>query len=185
MKNILFLLAFLPCLAFAQKKSIDGFMDIPFGSDSASVKAAILAKGGTQVDSLCQKDRLVFTNISLSQRPVSYLSVFFVGNKAYDVFFHFTDIGDNILSYYDNLAADITAVYGKAAQVANAPGYNNTEKIRKLQSGNITVKTIWQSKNRNVILLHITPDGNSLMIELQYQDSTLWEVAASKRRSDL
>jgi len=40
MKKTLFFLVFLfPCLAIAQKKSIDGFMDIPFGSDSATVKA--------------------------------------------------------------------------------------------------------------------------------------------------
>jgi len=42
--SILFLLPF--CVLAQSKKSIDGFMDIPFGSDSATVKAAVLAKGG-------------------------------------------------------------------------------------------------------------------------------------------
>lgn len=186
MKRILFLCIFLfPCLAFAQKKSIDGFMDIPFGSDSLTVKAAVLEKGGRQIDSLSKKGELVFTNLSLGQRPVSYLSVYFVNNKAYDAFFHFTDTGDNILSYYDDLATDITATYGRPAEIANASGYSNTEKIAKLLFGNIEVKTIWQAKNKNAILLHIVPENNSLIIELRYQNSALWDLAAAKRRSDL
>jgi hypothetical protein len=186
MKKIVFVLIILfPCLAFAQKKSIDSFMDIPFGSDSATVIAAVVAKSGIRVDSLCKKNKLVFTKLSLGQRPVSYLSVYFVNNKAYDAFFHFTDTGDTILSYYDDLATDITGIYGKAAEVANAPGYSNTEKIAKLLFGNIEVKTIWQAKNKNAILLHIVPEHNSLIIELRYESSALWDLAAAKRRSDL
>ena len=186
MKTVLFLILFLlPCLVFAQKKSIDGFMDIPFGSDSATVKAAVFAKGGVRIDTLCKKDELSFSNFSMSGRPVYSLNVFFVNNKAYDAFFHFADTGDNILSYYDDMVADVKAIYGKPAETDNAPGLSNTVKIRKLQSGNIAVKTIWISKNKNGIVVQIVPLDQYLMLELSYQDSDLWDLKAAKRRSDL
>ena len=67
MKKALFFLIFLfPCFSFAQKKSIDGFMDIPFGSDSATVKAAVFAKGGKQIASFSSKNELIFSNLSLN-----------------------------------------------------------------------------------------------------------------------
>ncbi|HEY9003354.1 MAG TPA: hypothetical protein VIM89_18505 [Mucilaginibacter sp.] len=185
MKKILSLLIFLlPCFAFAQKKSIDGFMDIPFESDSATVKAAVLAKGGIKVDSLSKKDQLTFSNFSFSDRPINNLNVFFMDNKAYDAFFDFSNT-DDILNYYDSLVADITAVYGKPGEVYNAPGYTNSEKIRMLLKGNIDIRTLWQSKNRNVISLHIVLYGNALILRLRYQNTDLSNAAAAKRRSDL
>src|SRR6202000_1652435 len=80
--SILFLLPF--CLSAQSKKSIDSFMDIPFGSDSATVKAAIIAKGGSiRSDSQLDKGELEFVNFPMSQRHVSFLLVKFVNNKAY------------------------------------------------------------------------------------------------------
>jgi hypothetical protein len=130
MKQNLFLLLFLlPCLAFAQsKKSIDGFMDIPFGSDSANVKTTILAKGGIQLNEFCKKDQLVFNGFSVSGRPILLANIFFINNKVCDAFFYFTNVDDDILSYYDSLVADIKTIYGKPKEVNDVPGLINTER---------------------------------------------------------
>lgn len=188
MKRNLFLLLFLlPCLAFAQsKKSIDGFMDIPFGSDSATVKATVLAKGGTQIDTLSKKDMLAFSGFSVSGRPVFVASIFFINNKACDAFFAFTDADDDILSYYDSLVSDIKVIYGKPKEVDDVPGLINTAKIRKIKSGNIVIRTMWQSKNKNTIDVQIIPaNDQSLNVILEYRNDDLWNEAAAKRRSDL
>ncbi|MBS1519544.1 MAG: hypothetical protein JST50_01000 [Bacteroidetes bacterium] len=187
MKNILSLLIFLlPCLTFAQKKSIDGFMDIPFGSDSATVKAAVLAKGGKQVDSLCTKNELVFSNFSLSQRPVSYLFVDFVKNKAYKAMFSFKYSDNDILYAYDDLVSDITAVYGKPFEADNYPEFRSTAaKIRKVWSKDIVIKTIWIAKNKNGMGLEIEPFDESLTLTLLYEDTSLEKIVDNKRQSDL
>ena len=187
MKKILFLLILLlPCLAFAQKKSIDGFMDIPFGSDSATVKAAVLAKGGRQIDSLCTKNELTFSDFSLSQRPVFRLLVEFVKNKAYQAIFSFEYSDNDILDEYDSLAHDITAVYGKPFEVDNYPEFRSTDaKIRKIWSKDIIVKTIWLAKNKNAIGVQIEPVGQSLILVLFYGDTSLTKMVSDKRRADL
>ncbi len=164
--SILFLL---PCLVFAQnKKSIDGFMDIPFGSDSATVKAAVLAKGGKQDHALSEKDELVFTDFPLSQRKVTSFIVKFTSNKAFDAFFYFDYDDSVILDSYDGFVADIAAVYGKPAETDNFNDLNNTTKIRKLRSGNIVVKTLWQAKDKSTIAISIIPIASSLQIMLRY-----------------
>lgn len=184
-KYLISILFLLPCLTFAQKKSIDGFMDIPFGSDSATVKAAVFAKGGTKNERLSEKDDLMFSNFSMSARPVTSFFVKFVNNKAFEGTFYFNYSEDVILPSYDNLVTDLTAVYGKPAEVDNFDDLNNTAKIWKLKSGNIIIKTAWQSKNKNTIVLSISPVGQLLMIQLDYQDSDLYDLNAAKRRTDL
>ena len=182
---LILILFLLPYLASAQKKSIDGFMDIPFGSDSATVKAVALAKGGVKLSEFTKKDQLGFSNLTLSQRPVLEFIVRFVDNKASDGYFFFEYDDDIILESYNNLIGDITAVYGKPSETNNFDDLNNTNKIKKLRSGNIVIKTVWISKNKNAISLTITPIGQSLQLMLRYEDDSLLDVAAVKRRADL
>jgi len=187
MKKIFFLLIFLvPCLAFAQKKSIDGFMDIPFGSDPATVKAMVLAKGGKQVDSLCTKNELTFSNFSLNQRPVFRLIVDFVGNKVYQAIYSFEYSDNDILDEYDGLAHDITAVYGKPFKTENYPEFRSlAAKIRKIRSNDIIVRTTWVAKNKNAMGVLVEPVGQSLMLILFYSDTALNKTVDDKRQSDL
>lgn len=187
MKNAIFLLLFLfPCLTFAQKKSIDGFMDIPFGSDSATVKAAILAKGGKQIDSLCTKNELTFSNFSLNQRPIFRLIVDFVENKVYQAIYSFEYSDNDILDEYDGLAHDIAAVYGKPFKVDNYPEFRSLAvKIRKIRSKDIMIRTTWVAKNKNAMGVLIEPVGQSLMLILFYSDTSLTKTVDDKRRSDL
>src|ERR1700743_1853220 len=139
-KNLFILLYLLPCLTFAQKKSIDGFMDIPFGSDSATVKAAIAAKGGIISNKNSEKDLLSFDGLSLDQRPVTDCIVRFVDNKAFDAYFYFEYADDNILISYDSLVKDITAIYGKPESASNFPEFRSTvAKIRKIRAKDIYI----------------------------------------------
>jgi hypothetical protein len=188
MKKYVFILILflLPCFLLAQgKKSIDGFMDIPFGSDSATVKAAVLTKGGIKNDTLTEKDMLGFSNFALSQRPVRYFFVKFVDNKAFDADFYFLRSDDLVLSLYNNLVTDITSIYGKPAQIKNFNELSNTSKLRKIRSGNIKIETIWQSKNKNTISIEIKSEDPVLIVILSYQDSDLFDLYNAKRRSDL
>jgi hypothetical protein len=174
------------CLSAQSKKSIDGFMDISFGSDSVTVKAAVIAKRGTQKPiPLPDKNKIGFTDFSMSQRQVNELYVNFVDNKAYNAFFFFHEDTDSILNSYDGFVADLTAVYGKPKEAHDFNELSNTNKIRKLLAGNIVIETMWQSKNKNTITLTITPLGQSLELMLRYEDSSLFELNAAKRRSDL
>src|ERR1700743_1393470 len=174
---ILFLM---PYLALAQKKSIDGFMDIPFGSDSATVKAAVLTKGGKQEYGQSQKDFLSFNGFSLTETPVQDFIVKFTNNKAYDAFFYFAYSDDNILAAYNGLVTDVTAVYGKPIEANNFDDLSNTTRIWKLKSGNIVIKTLWVSKNKNSVSITITPINQSLLLLLRYQDDSLFDLAAAK-----
>jgi hypothetical protein len=192
MKKILLLLLFvIPLTTFSQsKKSIDGFLDIPFGSDSATVKNALIAKGGIRIDSVCKKDLLEFTGLTIGGRKALGCIVKFVDNKVYQADFVFNDFdqisdGNSPLVYYDNFATDITAVYGKGQMSNNFGDVSNTVRIRRLISGNASVQTIWESKNKNSLSLFFQSVNQSLLLTLEYQDSTLWDVNAAKRRSDL
>jgi len=186
MKNILSLLILLlPCFAFAQKKSIDGFMDIPFGSDSATIKNAVFTKGGKQIDSLSRKDNLAFLNFSLGQRHVMTFFVTLLDNKAFDASFYFVESDELTVAFYNNLVEDITAVYGKPSKTDNFNQFNNATKIRKVRSGNIVIKTVWQSKNKNTITVQIKSADQIVMTNLEYQDSALWDQYDARRRSDL
>lgn len=188
MKKCLFIsiLFLLPYLAVAQgKKSIDGFMDIPFGSDSATVKAAVFAKGGIKDDALTEKDFLAFSNFLLGQKSVKNFFVKLVDNKAFDASFFFQYSDSEILVSYDNLVEDITAIYGKPASADNFPEFRSSAaKIRKIRARDIAVQTIWQSKNNTAISIKIEPVNQFLMVVLRYEDGTLFEIDAAKRRSD-
>jgi hypothetical protein len=185
--HLILILFLLPCLAFTQtKKSIDSFMDIPLGSDSVTVKAAILAKGGAQNIALSKKDLLVFDNFSLSRRPVRELVVKFVNNKAFDAFFYFLYSDTEILDSYDNLVSDIAAVYGKPAAADNYTQFSKSAvRIRKIRAQDIIMQTVWLSKNKNAISVKIQPIDQFLMLMLTYEDGTLFAVDAAKKRSDL
>ena len=187
MKKALILLALFPLLVFAQrKKSIDGFLDIPFGSDSVTVKNEIVKRGGIKIDSLSEKDMLSFSGLTLANRKTLFCVVKFVDNKAYEADLGFADFDQmNSLSYYDDLAEDIAAVYG-AGQTSNNFGNSNNEKrIKRLIAGSAFGQTVWRTKNKNTIFLYFQSINGSLQIILQYQDHGLWNLNSSKRRSSL
>lgn len=160
-------------------------MDIPFGSDSATVKAAVLAKGGVKDDTSSHKDLLKFHNFSMSDRIVGDFTVLFVDNKAYDAFFYFPYNDADILSAYDNLVADLKAIYGNPDSYENGGEQANTAKVRKLRSGNLLIHTTWISKNKNAISVSVVVINQILNVSLRYEDGPLYNVNAAKRRSDL
>ncbi|MEO6852110.1 MAG: hypothetical protein ABI203_05180 [Mucilaginibacter sp.] len=187
LKLLFFILFLIPLSGFSQsKKSIDSFLDIPFGSDSATVKAALIARGAIKNDTISKKDYLAFTGLSMSTRKVLVLGVKFVDNKVYEADFMFFDFAEaDALTYYDIFSSDVASVYGKGEMSNNFGNENNSIRIRKLKSGNSTCSTVWESKNKNTISLFFWPINNSLFITLQYQSSTLGHLNDSKRRSDL
>ena len=182
-KALLIFLFLLPYLAFAQKKSIDGFLDIPFGSDSATVKATVLAKGGIRNLDTSVKN-MGFSKVSLGKRLSQYLYVRLVDNKAFEAIFYFQE-GDDLLDTYNSLVTDITAVYGKPIKINNFDELSNTMKLKKAMLGNIKIQTLWQSKNKNTISVEINKIGQILYLVLDYQDDALFDVYDAKRRSDL
>lgn len=188
MKKFLLLLIILaPLCTFSQgKKSIDGFLNMPFGSDSATVKTVLLSKDSQKIDSLSGKDLIMFSGFDFSGRKICCCSVKFVDNKAceYDVYFAEFNEGD-ILKYYDDLLADITAVYGDGELQDNFGDSNNSTRIRRLKSGSAFCKTLWQSKNKNVLDLEIHSNNGFLEIILHYESASLWALKFSERRSDL
>lgn len=185
-KLLLLFILILPLTAFSQKKSIDGFLDIPFGSDSATVKSVLISKGATRVNALCTKDELVYFDFEFSGRKVFACAVKFVDDRAYEADLIFSDFADKqLLDYYDDLAADITAVYGKGTLTNNFGKMDNPQRIRGIKSGSASCQTLWQSKNGNAVQLKMIYSKPNLQIALQYQDSALWNLVAAKRRSDL
>jgi hypothetical protein len=179
----------LPLFTFAQsKKSIDGFLDIPFGSDSATVKAAIIANGGVRIDSLSNKKDMAFAGLTVSNRKVNICIVSFVNNKAFEADFYFTDFKDSqSLDYYDGFSADISAVYGKGKMTSDFGNLSNSQRIRRIRLGNASCSTLWKSKNKNTILLALAPmlQNKAIQIQLQYQNTDLMNLYLSKKRSDL
>jgi hypothetical protein len=188
MKKFSFLLILIfPISGFSQgKKSIDGFLDMPFGSDSATVKKLLLSKNSTRVDSLSGKDLIMFSGFDFSGRNILGCSANFVHNKAYeyDVFFY-DFMESDILKYYDQLSADLTAVYGKGELQANFGDSNNSGRIRRLKSGNASCRTLWQSKNKNILNLEIHSNNGFLEIILHYESADLWALKIKERQSDL
>jgi hypothetical protein len=188
MKNLFFvmLLSLIPFSVFSQsKKSIDGFLDIPFRSDSATVKAAIISRGGIRHDTVSHKDYLVFTGLTMSGRKVFFSDVRFVNNKAYQADFAFGDFNEkDILTYYENLSNDISAVYGNGTLTNNFTDADNSTRIQKLRSGSATCWTVWQSENKNTITLTYLLSDQVLYITLKYQCERLWLLNASKSKSD-
>lgn len=186
-KALLLFVVIAPLIAFSQgKKSIDGFLDIPFGSDSATVKKMLLLKGSKRIDSLSGKDLIMFSGFDFSGRNIVGCTAKFVDNKAceYDVFFN-DFMESDILEYYDELAADLTAVYGKGEFQGNFGDSNNLGRIRRLKSGNAFCRTLWQSKNKNTLNLEIHSNNGFLEIILHYESADLWALKIKERRSDL
>src|ERR1700744_3180662 len=156
-------------------------MDIPFGSDSATVKNAMIAKGAVKIDSLSEKGISAFGGFSMSGRKVLYLFVHFVDNKAYEAYFLFNEFSDSdALTYYDRFSNDITAVYGKGDMTSDFGSTNNSYRIKQLELGNASCNTVWSSKNKNAIKLSFVPFNRSIQIFLDYQDTALWDLNAAK-----
>lgn len=186
-KLLLLFILILPLTVFSQKKSIDGFLDIPFGSDSVTVIKTLLSKGSKKVGSLSNEGVMKFTGFEFSDRKAFECEVRFVDNKAYQLNLSFTDFDEkDVLYYYDNFSNDITSVYGNGILADNFGDENDLTKIRRLKLGSNFVHTTWQAKNKNTVRIQIvTDDQQSLLIMLEYQDNDLWMVNAAKRRADL
>gem|GEM_PF-1877122 len=188
MKKTLSLVAFvlLLCSVSNAQKPITGFFDIPFGSDSSYVKDAVKAMGGYTIDTLSQKDMLGFSGIAIGSRHVLFCFVKFVDNKAFEADFVFSDFEQiDALSYFDELAGDISVVYGGGLMSNNFGNYSNDKRIKRLLSGDAYGFTVWRSKNKNAIYLYFQIVNQSLQIILQYLDRDLWNLNAQRRRSKL
>jgi hypothetical protein len=187
-KLLLLFVLILPLAAFSQKKSIDGFLDIPFGSDSATVKKNLINRGASEIDSVTSKDVIAFSSFTVADRKAYYGVFNFLNNKFFEGFAVLIDFNESeILKYYDDLSADITAVYGKGEFKNNFGDTKITTRIRNLRSGNAFCRTTWESKNKNTISLKIqySPHDQELYIFLEYQNYTLASENARKRESDL
>jgi hypothetical protein len=188
MKKALLLFIFIiPLTVFSQSKiSIDGFLNMPFGSDSATVKKVLLSKGATENYSLTEKDILVFKNFIFNDRIVFACLVKFVNNKAFEADFLFSDFTESgALSYYDSLSSDIAAVYGNGEFTSNfRESESSSTRIRRLKSGEDVCKTLWQSENNNVIALEFQNTDYTLSIKLIYQDEALLNTSRAKKISD-
>ncbi len=186
-KTLLLFILLIPLTLFAQsKKSIDGFLEIPFGSDSATVKNVFLSKGATEDYPSNKKDIIVFRNFIFSDRYVFSCVIKFVDNKVFEAVFLFSDFAEkDILGYYDNISADITSIYG-IGQVNNnfRSSENNSTRIGRLISEREFCKTIWQSKNNNAMTLDFESVDNSLIIRLVYEDDDLINKSPAKIKSD-
>jgi hypothetical protein len=188
MKKIFLLLLLIgPLGAFSQsKKSIEGFLNMPFGCTPVLVKMGFLERGSKQIDSLSNKDIMMFSGFDFSGRNALACAVKFVDSKSCEYDVYFTDfVESDILKYYDDLSADLTAVYGKGELQDSFGDSNNPARIRRLKSGSASCITIWQSKNKNTVAIEIHPDNGLLEIILRYESADLWTLKVSKRRSDL
>jgi len=164
-KALLLFILIIPVAALSQTtKPIDGFMTVPFGSDSALVKKAFLSKGAKEDYSVTTKDFIGFKDFIFSDRKVSLCIVKFFNNKAYEADFIFRDFDqDNALSYYDDLAGDISAVYGQGELTNNfGKSETNSYRIIHLQEGDETAKTLWMSDNSHGLTLEFLRLDNSL-----------------------
>ncbi|MGZ3767392.1 MAG: hypothetical protein ACXVA2_22195 [Mucilaginibacter sp.] len=87
-KALLLFIIIIPLTVFSQSnKSINGFLNIPFGSDSATVKNVFLSKGAAEDYHSNKKDIVVFRNFIFSDRKVFSCITKFVDNKVFAVVF--------------------------------------------------------------------------------------------------
>lgn len=188
MKKVLLLfMIIIPLAVLSQsKKPINGFLNVPFGSDSVAVKSALLSKGATQDYSLTEKDYIVFKDFILSDRKVFLCIIKLWNNKVYEANFFFNDFtGENLLSYYDSLSADINAVYGNGELINNfRPSETNSDRVYRLRLGQEVCKTLWQSENSTAIALEFRRLEDKLYIALTYQDEALLNASHPQKKSD-
>jgi hypothetical protein len=183
-KLTLITLLLIPFLAVSQTtKPIDGFLGIKFGSDAATVKAAMKAKGGVFLASKSTTEILQFTNVKLGHRASSLFAVKLIDNKAYEADFFFDpELEAKIIDEYDALASDLNDVYGKgtASKKFKSP-YTDGDgfEITAIKSGNAEYQTIWES-GENTLSAEIDSD---MSIELTYQNGPLIDKAVAKEKA--
>jgi hypothetical protein len=179
MKRII-LIAFLifPFLGISQsKKPIDGFFGIKFGSDSATVKAIVLAKGGIIDKKTSKNNYLVFNNITFASWKNVTLYVKFIDNKAYSGIFGFIEDLEpkTIIENYKKLIREINKDYGpgKELRTFKDPFHDGDgRELEALATHNAEYQTIWEgNKHQNLIQAMIFV-GETLM--LTYVDSALF-----------
>jgi hypothetical protein len=185
MKKTLFIaLLLIPFLGISQTtKPIDGFLGIKFGSDAATVKAAIKAKGGLFLASKSTTELLKFTGVKLGHRASSLFAVKLVDNKAYEADFFFDpELEAKIIDEYDALASDLNDVYGKGTATktfkspyADGDGFE----ITAIQSGNADYQTIWESGENTLSEVIVS----EMSIELTYQNGPLIDKAIAKDKA--
>jgi len=185
MKKLTFItLLLIPLLGMSQTpKPIEGFLGIKFGSDAATVKAAVKAKGGVLVASKSNAEELKFTGVKLGHRVSTLFAVKLINNKAYEADFVFEpELEAKIIDEYDALASDLNDVYGKgkASKKFKSP-YTDGDgfEITAIKSGNAEYQTFWES-GENTLAEEIDSD---VLILLTYQNGPLTDQAIAKEKA--
>lgn len=141
-------LSLIPLFGISQsKRSIDDFLGIKFGSDAATVKSAIAAKGGKLSET--SENSIEFSDIMDGKRKVLSLTVKFYNDMAYFAMLTYPNYDPSkIKQSYTEIANDLDKKYGKGVlQKAFIPPYKEGDghESEAIKSGNGSYITTWTS----------------------------------------
>lgn len=174
-----------PIAVVPDKKSIDGFWGITFGSSPADVKAAIIAKGGKLSEDDSKPDNFLFTNAVFTQRNTDYVATKFINDKFYQADVTFPAFDDiNVIPTFNNILSELTNVYGpaKVTKTFQAP-YHEGDGLEAgaVRIGMASYLALWKTNNGNTLTLQINKDET---ISLFYTDKTLEKAKDAKKSND-
>jgi hypothetical protein len=187
-KTLLITLLLIPFLGISQTtKPIEGFLGIKFGSNKATVIAAIKERGGI-LNNDPSGSYLNFSDVSLGHRKSTQLQVKFFNDKLYFGGFVFQPENDpQTFVYYNNLVNDITELYGKGSAVRNFKSPykdGDGDEIMAVRSGYGNIYNFWSVDKKRIDLSINT----KLKVILIYMDDVLDAeanaAAKAKEKSD-
>lgn len=182
-KLFLITLLIIPLYGISQTKPIESFLGIKFGSDAATVKAAIKAKGGLFLEKKSSGELLAFTNVKLGHRSSSFFAVKLINNKAFEADFFFDTTPEaKTIEAYNALVSDINDIYGKGESIKTfKQPYKDGDgfEITAIHSGNADYKTFWESGDNSMTAII----DDDLSIELTYQNGPLADQAIKKLKA--
>lgn len=173
----LFLIAIIFISTTSLGQTLEGFMDIKFGSSIEVVKKAMLTKPGCRIDlEKCDTNYLYFKGVMFGGRETLFISCKFFKNRFYEAnLYIYPEFEQKLSDLYLDIKKDIEQKYYKISV-----DYSKT------------FLTTWEFKNTNTkkdIFNTITLDINDgAVVLLKYKDGLLvlpvLEIQKKKAASD-
>ncbi|RKR84903.1 hypothetical protein BDD43_5156 [Mucilaginibacter gracilis] len=168
-----------------EKKSIDGFWGIPFGSSAETVKATMASKGGRFDKENSKADQLYFFDAVFTGRKTGAISASIIDNKFYQAGVSFPELEEiHIISTFDAMVSELSDVYGNPKIVKNfqepykeGDGYE----VQAIKLGKASYYAQWTTNNGNTIFVQISSKGR---ISLFYTDTALEKTKNAKKTND-
>lgn len=179
------------CSTSLFSQSLDGFMEIKFGSSPETVKKIILAKPNAELEKEHTKDNtLFFKGLTFAGREVLMIGFKFIDNKFYDAIVGLrVTSSTKIYELYKEIKTELNNKYFVTTdehEEYKSPykkGDGLTEQA--IQKGKANMYAYWKFKNGDLDTNYIgLGTSNGFFISLNYRNGVLAKLAEEKNKAE-